>query len=1018
VLRKLLPAVLLASLLATIAHAAGPSGPGPAPSPWIVSGNSIYYPGSVLSSPSVPGGAKGSGTYNITGGYYVNGTLVSGMPSIAQGDLLCNQVSGSAVPTACTWNQFASLAIGTTPNSLPFYTGSAWGTVTTGVSVSNPGTGTLENLLVIQTVTGASKTFGTSDLFQETRRSNGGSAMTDTFPPASASGVVGGTKIIVNNVDSVASDTLSPGAGTTISGTGIVPPGRSIQYAYDIANTTWRPTLNTASSLLSANNLSDLSSIATARANLIPSGTITNAQLANPSTTVNGQTCTLGGTCTVTASAGSITYGTTTFLGGTGIPYNTSSGGFMTAITLSASGVLVTNGSSVPSISTTLPSGLSATNMALTTPSLAFGTGSTQIVEGTSANTGFSNQFLIENSGTVSNSSTSAEVAVVLGSGTNTFLGITVTGGASPSASLSSGGGLTGGLTISAGAGALNITTPTISSPTFTGTVSGSGTIPNAVLVNSSTTVNGQSCALGGTCTVTATATATLTFGTHLTSGGSSYNGSVAVTISTDATNSNTASTIVARDGSGNFLAGTITASLTGHASLDLSLSGGTMSGALAMGTNNITGVGNLAATTINGNTFSTGTGTLTLAAGKTLTDTSGVGASVLLGTTGGGFTGLAGNACTNQHASAISAAGVLTCSSVTNAFLTAGTFSSITGVGTLTAGATGAGFTVALGTSTVTGQLALTNGGTNASLTASAGGVVYSTASAFAVLAGTSTAGQCLLSGNLAPPTWGACSGASGVASVSNSDGSLTVSPNTGAVVISLSAARQTKPTFCAGFPGAVCPTTATSGTYTVPSNALYVEVYFCGGGGGGGGSGTASAGAGGTGGTSIFNSINAVGGGGGAIGFTSGNGNTSAAGLGGTGGTGTATFRYPGSGGGLGGASVTSTLDGGGGNGGAAGWGFGGGARANGGGSAAAGQTPAGFCGGGGGAFAALGSQGAAGGGGGGETVYLLITSPAGPYSFTTGAGGTSGAAGTSGQAGGAGALGGMYTIEHYGT
>jgi hypothetical protein len=56
----------------------------------------------------------------------------------------------------------------------------------------------------------------------------------------------------------------------------------------------------------------------------------------------------------------------------------------------------------------------------------------------------------------------------------------------------------------------------------------------------------------------------TLTFGTYLT--GSSYNGSSAVTLATNATNANTASTIVARDASGNFSAGTITASLSGNA--------------------------------------------------------------------------------------------------------------------------------------------------------------------------------------------------------------------------------------------------------------------------------------------------------------------------------------------------------------------------------------------------------------------------------------------------------------------
>lgn len=53
------------------------------------------------------------------------------------------------------------------------------------------------------------------------------------------------------------------------------------------------------------------------------------------------------------------------------------------------------------------------------------------------------------------------------------------------------------------------------------------------------------------------------------------------------------------------------------------------------------------------------------------------------------------------------------------------------------------------------TGQLGLTRGGTNASLTASNGGIIYSTASALAVLAGTATANQVLLSGSSTTPAW-----------------------------------------------------------------------------------------------------------------------------------------------------------------------------------------------------------------------------------------------------------------------
>jgi hypothetical protein len=55
-----------------------------------------------------------------------------------------------------------------------------------------------------------------------------------------------------------------------------------------------------------------------------------------------------------------------------------------------------------------------------------------------------------------------------------------------------------------------------------------------------------------------------LTLGTYLT--GTSYNGGTAVTATVDATSANTASKVVARDASGNFSAGTITATLSGNA--------------------------------------------------------------------------------------------------------------------------------------------------------------------------------------------------------------------------------------------------------------------------------------------------------------------------------------------------------------------------------------------------------------------------------------------------------------------
>ena len=69
-----------------------------------------------------------------------------------------------------------------------------------------------------------------------------------------------------------------------------------------------------------------------------------------------------------------------------------------------------------------------------------------------------------------------------------------------------------------------------------------------------------------------------LTAGTYLTSGGT-FDGSVARTFAVDATDANTASKVVARDASGNFSAGTITATLSGSATsagTATNISGGT----------------------------------------------------------------------------------------------------------------------------------------------------------------------------------------------------------------------------------------------------------------------------------------------------------------------------------------------------------------------------------------------------------------------------------------------------------
>lgn len=86
-----------------------------------------------------------------------------------------------------------------------------------------------------------------------------------------------------------------------------------------------------------------------------------------------------------------------------------------------------------------------------------------------------------------------------------------------------------------------------------------------ATALETARTINGVSFDGTANITITAASPFALTAGAFLTSAGT-YDGSVARTFAVDATSANTVSKVVARDASGNFAAGTITASLDGVA--------------------------------------------------------------------------------------------------------------------------------------------------------------------------------------------------------------------------------------------------------------------------------------------------------------------------------------------------------------------------------------------------------------------------------------------------------------------
>jgi hypothetical protein len=95
------------------------------------------------------------------------------------------------------------------------------------------------------------------------------------------------------------------------------------------------------------------------------------------------------------------------------------------------------------------------------------------------------------------------------------------------------------------------------------GDVTGTANFDGSAAINIVTTIAANSVALGTDTTGNYVAAGAVS-GTGLSGSSSSEGGTFTVT--SNATNANTASTIVARDGSGNFSAGTITADLTGNA--------------------------------------------------------------------------------------------------------------------------------------------------------------------------------------------------------------------------------------------------------------------------------------------------------------------------------------------------------------------------------------------------------------------------------------------------------------------
>jgi hypothetical protein len=184
-----------------------------------------------------------------------------------------------------------------------------------------------------------------------------------------------------------------------------------------------------------------------------------------------------------------------------------------------------------------------------------------------------------------------------------------------------------------------------------------------------------------------------LSFSSYLT-GGASYNGSSAITLSVDATSLNTASKVVARDGSGNFSAGTITATLSGNASTATSATTATtatqVSNSLTLA---VSGTGLSGSATFNGATAQTFTVTSNATSANTAStivarDASG---NFSAGTITATLSGNATSATTATTATSATSATTATTATTANALNTANNYQvNSLGVGTAGSGTAG----------------------------------------------------------------------------------------------------------------------------------------------------------------------------------------------------------------------------------------------------------------------------------------------------------------------------------------
>ena len=341
-------------------------------------------------------------------------------------------------------------------------------------------------------------------------------------------GVAPGTLITTVNGQPCAvagSCTITTAAGAVTIGTTSVSGGTSGSLLYDNAGTLGNEAVSTlaigASQLTGTTLPAGIVSSSLTGVGTITSGTwqgtpLANAYLANSAVTVNSTVCTLGSSCSITATAASMTVGTTTVLSGTTAYVLYDNAGVLGAEPSSSLTIAAAN-----LTGTTLPSSI------VTSSLTSVGTIATGVWNGTAIANAFLQNASTTVNGTVCTLGSSCSPTATA---TSITIGTTTVGSGTNGDLLYDNAGTLG----NEAASALSIATTQLTGSSLPSGITGSsltsvGTIgtgvwqgtaiANTYLANPLTTVNGTTCTLGATCTVTAVASSVAVGTTAVTSG-------------------------------------------------------------------------------------------------------------------------------------------------------------------------------------------------------------------------------------------------------------------------------------------------------------------------------------------------------------------------------------------------------------------------------------------------------------------------------------------------------------------